>query len=146
MLSGERSMSGVSNTSVPSRSASMSSTTSSIFKRLSTALSHTPTVPPNSVRNSFSYSSPRSLRNSVCHSFPLNMPAATPPQSHAFPQRKLIAIPPTPFEVSVNPFNMSFKRYASNSVHICCATLLITNAVKLARTIPPTKLWRNNPL
>jgi hypothetical protein len=112
MLNGERSMSGVSSTSDRGRSASVSSTTSSFIKRLSTVLSHSPATPSNSARNSFSYSSPRDLRTSVTNSFPTNIPApAPPPESHAFPHRKLSTIPPTPFEVNVNPFDISFKRY-----------------------------------
>jgi hypothetical protein len=111
---GDRSMGGVSNASENGRSGSMSSTTSSLFKRLSTVLSHAPAAPPSSARSSFSYNDPRGLRNSVSSSFPMNMPAPTPPpRSQQFPQRKLSTIPPTPFEVNVNPFDMSFKTYVS---------------------------------
>jgi hypothetical protein len=122
MLSGERSMSGVSNTSDQGRSASVGSTTSSFIKRLSTALSHAPVPPPNSSRNSFNYSDPRGLHNSVSQTFPLNMPAPPPPpppHGHIFPQRKLSTIPPTPFEVNVNPFDLGFKRYVTLITATC---------------------------
>lgn len=116
MLNSDRSMNGLSESNHHGRSASMSSTTSSLLKRLSTVLSHphAPPAPPSSVRTSFSYSNPHTIRSSISHSFPMNMPAP-PAQNHAPPghtfQRKLSTIPPTPFEVSINPFDMSFKRY-----------------------------------
>ncbi|KAF2417250.1 hypothetical protein EJ08DRAFT_564997, partial [Tothia fuscella] len=93
MLTGERSMSGASAESGLGRSASVSSTTSSIFRRLSTVLGHphAPVAPPASARNSISYPNPRGLRNSISQTFPINMP----PPVHTF-QRKLSTIPPTP--------------------------------------------------
>jgi hypothetical protein len=111
MISGERSMSSASNEGALCRSMSVSSTTSSLFKKISTVLSHpshTPVAPPSSARSSVSYPNPQSLRSSVSHSFPMGIPPPLAPVFH----RKLSTIPPTPFEVNVNPFDMSFKRYS----------------------------------
>jgi len=113
MLNGERRMSSLSSEG-RNRSASMSSTTSSLFKRLSTALNlpaHPPAPPPSSARSSFSYSNPQNLHSSISHSFPMNMSASSMPPISSLP-RKLSPIPPTPFEVNVNPFDVSFKGYA----------------------------------
>jgi len=102
-----------------SHRTSMSSTTGSIFKRLSTVLSHgmIPPVPPScSVRSSFSLShtNPNSMRNSVSNACPVSMPASSVPKHSSHDpnifQRKLSTIPPTPFGMNdVNPFEMSFK-------------------------------------
>jgi hypothetical protein len=117
MLISDRSM-GSASAENHGRSASISSTTSSLFKRLSTALSHpvhAPSAPPTSARSSFSFPNSCGIRNSVSVSNPMNIPVppphyAKPAEIHTF-QRKLSTIPPTPFEVNVNPFDMSFKWY-----------------------------------
>jgi hypothetical protein len=106
-----------------SHRTSMSSTTGSIFKRLSTVLSHgivLPGPPPCSTRNSFSLgnTNPNSMRYSVSNSCPVSMPApaASKRSSHDSDifQRKLSTIPPTPFGMNdVNPFEVNFKTNSS---------------------------------
>ena len=88
--------------------SSTNSATSSLFKRLSTVLTHT-AVPPPSARNSISHASgsPVHLRQSVGQSFPTNVPMSRP----EWQKKRLSMIPPTPFEVNVNPFDMASKRY-----------------------------------
>lgn len=88
---------------------SISSATGSLFRRLSTALhAAPPPAPPSSARNSviMDNASPQSIRQSINYSFPTNVPI-----SRAEYQRKLSTIPPTPFEVNVNPFDTHFQRY-----------------------------------
>jgi len=95
-----------------SRTTSVSSATGSLFKRLSTVLQSAPIIaPPSSARNSLSAeASPQYIRQSIGHSFPTNVP-----MSKVEYQRKLSTIPPTPFEVNVNPFDTNFQRYVSTS-------------------------------
>lgn len=102
-----------SNQSAHSRNLSVSSATGSLFRRLSTALSHpqVPPPPPSSTRTSFSMESPAHIRQSISHSFPTNVPISKPEY-----QRRLSTIPPTPFEVNVNPFDTNFQRYDFTSV------------------------------
>jgi hypothetical protein len=95
-----------------SRTTSVSSATGSLFKRLSTVLHSSPVAPPpNSARNSVSFDqqSPRNIRQSISQTFPMNMPI-----NRIEYQRKLSTIPPTPFEVNVNPFDTNFQRYVSS--------------------------------
>jgi len=96
------------------RTGSVSSTTSSLFKRLSTVLGHPHApAPPPTARSSFS-ANPSAMRYSVTQSFPTNMPSSQSIACHTF-QRKLSTIPPTPFEVNViNPFDTNFKGEASS--------------------------------
>lgn len=111
-----------------SRSASVSSTTPSLFKRLSTVLSHgtgPPAAPPSSRTSSINlgFANPLTMRSSVSAACPVAMPAPAPPGSSAEQhskrtsavfQRRLSTIPPTPFGVNdVNPFEMSFNSNAS---------------------------------
>jgi hypothetical protein len=114
-----------------SRSASMSSTTSSLFKRLSTVLSHgtgLPAPPPSTRNNSINlgFVNPHTMRNSVSAACPVAMPATQPPDSQhhskrtshdpAMFERRLSTIPPTPFGVSdVNPFEMSLDSNSNGS-------------------------------
>jgi len=109
-----------------SHRASMSSTTSSIFKRLSTVISHgivPPGPPPCSARSSFSvgHTNPNSMRYSISNACPVSMPApAASKRSSHDPdifQRKLSTIPPTPFGMNdVNPFEMNFKTNSSTTL------------------------------
>ena len=90
-----------------SRATSVSSATGSIFKRLSTVLHSTPpAAPPSSARNSMTAESPQQLRQAITHSFPTNIP-----MSQAEFYRKLSTVPPTPFEVNVNPFDTNSQTY-----------------------------------
>jgi hypothetical protein len=109
-----------------SHRTSMSSTTGSIFKRLSTVLSHgmVPPAPPScSARSSFSlgHTNPNAMRYSVSNACPVSMPVPAAPKrsshdSNMF-QRKLSTIPPTPFGMNdVNPFEMSFKTNSSTGL------------------------------
>ena len=100
------------------------SSTGSIFKRLSTVLSHgmVPPVPPScSARSSFSlgHTNPNFMRYSISNACPVSMPATVVKRSshdsNIF-QRKLSTIPPTPFGMSdINPFEMGFKTNSSGT-------------------------------
>jgi hypothetical protein len=100
-----------------SRTTSVSSAAGSLFKRLSTAMHAAPPAPPSSARNSVSMenTSPQHMRASVNQSFPMNVPMSKQ-EFH----RKLSTIPPTPFEVNVNPFDTNFQRYVASHLSLFC--------------------------
>jgi hypothetical protein len=99
--------------------SSSASPTSSVFKRLSTVLFHSPinqpstgmTVPqPQSHPKSFS--TPNHFRSSVAAAVPTHVPppVARSAQAANHQDRKLSTIPPTPFGLDeVNPFEMDFN-------------------------------------
>lgn len=109
-----------------SHRTSMSSTTGSIFKRLSTVLSHgiVPSWPPTySARSSFSLgnTNPYSMRYSISNACPVSMPAPAAPKGSSHDsdilQRKLSTIPPTPFIMNdVKPFEVNFKANSTTTL------------------------------